>query len=130
MLRLLDIFFTFLHLAIVGFNLFGWIWRKTRKAHLVLFTATALSWFVLGIWYGWGYCPVTHWQWDVKEKLGETDLPNSFIKYFADKISGRDFPAPLVDKVTLTVFILLLLITVYINFIRGRARSRTTKRSR
>lgn len=118
MLRLLDYFYTFLHLAIVGFNLLGWIWPSTRKAHLVLLTATLISWFLLGVWFGWGYCPVTDWQWEVKEKLGETDLPNSFIKYFADKISGKDFPAPLVDRVTLISFLLIVVVTVYVNFIR------------
>jgi hypothetical protein len=126
MLRLLDYFYSFLHLAIVGFNLLGWIWPATRKAHLVLLTATLISWFLLGIWFGWGYCPVTDWQWDVKEKLGEKDLPNSFIKYFADKVSGKDFPAPLVDRVTLISFLLIVIVTIYVNFIR-KPRSRTPR---
>jgi len=118
MLKLLDIFYTCIHLLIIGFNLFGWIWPKTRKLHLIVVTTTLLCWFGLGIWYGWGYCPVTDWQWDVKEKLGETNLPNSFVKYFADKITGRDFPPPLVDRVTLICFIVAIIITIYVNFIR------------
>jgi len=118
MLKLLDIFYTCIHLLIIGFNLFGWIWPKTRKLHLIVVTTSLLCWFGLGIWYGWGYCPVTDWQWDVKEKLGETNLPNSFVKYFADKITGRDFPPPLVDRVTLICFIVAIIITIYVNFIR------------
>jgi Protein of Unknown function (DUF2784) len=118
MLKLLDIFYTCIHLLIIGFNLFGWIWPKTRKLHLIVVTVTLLCWFGLGIWYGWGYCPVTEWQWDVKEKLGETNLPNSFVKYFGDRITGRNFPAPLVDRVTLTSFLLAIGITIYVNFIR------------
>jgi hypothetical protein len=23
------------------------------------------------MWYGLGYCPITHWQWIIKTKLGE-----------------------------------------------------------
>jgi hypothetical protein len=124
MLEALDIFYTFLHLAIVFFNLFGWIWKKTRKAHLVLMSLTLLSWFVLGIWKGWGYCPITEWQWDIKEKLGETNLPNSFIKYFADKISGQDIQASFVDSVTLISFITVVLITIYVNFIYRKRRNK------
>lgn len=118
MLQLLDIFLTLVHFAIVGFNLFGWIWPATRKAHFVVVLLTAASWFLLGIWFGMGYCPVTDWQWRVKEKLGETNLPGSFIKYYADKISGQDIPASIVDTVTLVSFILAAVLTVYVNFIR------------
>ena len=127
MLRFLDIFYTILHLLIIGFNLVGWIWPRTRKLHLIVLSATAASWFILGIWYGWGYCPVTDWQWDVKEKLGETNLPASFIKYFADKITGEDFSASMVEKVTLISFILIIVLTIYVKFV---AKNRGTSKAR
>jgi len=120
MLQLADIFFTILHLAIIGFNLLGWIWTKTRKAHLICVSATAACWFILGIWYGWGYCPVTDWQWEVKEKLGETGLPNSFIEYFAEKISNKNFNTSLVDNVTLISFLTAILLSVYFNSSRKK----------
>ncbi|TMI96301.1 MAG: DUF2784 domain-containing protein [Bacteroidetes bacterium] len=123
MLKFLDILLTLTHFAIIGFNLFGWIWRKTRKAHLIVVAATAFSWFVLGIWFGWGYCPITHWQWQVKEKLGETNLPNSFIKYYADKISGKDIDPSIVDTTTLVVFLVVICITLYINFFNRTRKS-------
>src|SRR2546421_4130657 len=116
MLRLLDIFFSFLHLSLTAFNLLGWIWPGTRKAHLVTVGVTAASWFILGIWYGWGYCLLTDWQWRIKEKLGETNLPSSFIKYFADKVSGQNTDPSLVNAVTLTCFLLSILISLYVNF--------------
>jgi hypothetical protein len=116
MLHFLDIFYTFAHLALTLFNLTGWAWKKTRKAHLITLVITAVCWFVLGIWYGWGYCPLTDWQWSVKEKLGETDLPNSFIKYFVDKISGRDIDPSLVDTVTLGCLVFAVVASVYTNF--------------
>ena len=101
---LLDWFFTFLHIAIIGFNLLGWIWVRTRQAHFICVMLTLFSWLVLGIWYGIGYCPITDWQWQVKEQLGETNLANSFVKYYADKISGRDISAQLIDTVTAVAF--------------------------
>jgi hypothetical protein len=120
MLKLLDIFLTFLHLAIISFNLFGWIWKPFRKAHLICVILTAASWLILGIWFGLGYCPITEWQWNVKSKLGETNLPNSFIKYYADKIFQIDFDASLIDKITAGSFLIAAFLSVYYNFIKGR----------
>lgn len=120
MLLLLDYFLSFVHLALIGFNLFGWIPRATRKAHLVTIGLTAASWFILGIWYGMGYCPITDWQWDVKAKLGETDLPSSFIKYFADQLTGSDIPADTVNYATLAGFILAVIATIWANFIHKK----------
>ncbi|MDH4059101.1 MAG: DUF2784 domain-containing protein [Cyclobacteriaceae bacterium] len=77
--KLLDGLFMVLHPAIILFNLFGWIPRKTRKANLILLLLTGASWFVLGIWKGIGYCPLTDWHFKVLRKLGQTDLPYSYI---------------------------------------------------
>jgi len=118
MLRLLDIFLTFIHLIIIGFNLFGWIWPATRKMHFICVLATAASWLLLGLWFGVGYCPVTDWQWQVKAKLGEHDLPASFIKYYADKITGKNTSSSFVDLITAICFAVTALLSVYVNFIK------------
>ncbi|MBL7740975.1 MAG: DUF2784 domain-containing protein [Chitinophagaceae bacterium] len=120
MLSFLDIFYTIVHLSFTLFNLTGWIWKRTRKAHLITLGLTLLSWFVFGIWYGWGYCFLTDWHWNVKEKLGETHLPNSFIKYYADKISGHNINPKLVDNVTLACLIFAVIAAIYVNFIAKR----------
>ena len=120
MLTLLDVLLTLLHLVIIGFNLFAWIWPALRRAHFIGIMVTGACWFLLGIWFGPGYCPVTDWQWRIKEQLGEHNLPNSFIKYYADKISGQNFPSSLIDSLTLTCFLLALLTSVYVNFLRPK----------
>ena len=117
MLNLLDILLTILHLSIILFNLFGWIPKTTRKAHFIVILLTAASWFLLGIWFGIGYCPVTDWQWQVKEKSGERNLPNNFIEYVAEKASGRNFDSGFVDAVTAVGFAVAALLSVYVNFI-------------
>ena len=117
MLQFLDTILTIVHLAIVVFNLFGWIPAFTRKAHFISIMLTAVSWFVLGIFFGIGYCPFTDWQWEVKSALGETDLPASFIKYFADKLTGQHFSPWLVNTATAVLFFLAALLSVYVNFI-------------
>jgi hypothetical protein len=123
MLYILDVFFSILHIAIIGFNLLGWIWPRTRKAHLITIAATGASWFLLGIWFGIGYCPITDWQWDVKEKLGERNLPNSFVKYMGDKITGRDLDASMIDTLTLSCFIAAIVLSVYFNFFRRKRKA-------
>lgn len=120
MLVFLNILLTILHIVITLFNVVGWILPKTRRLHLITIGLTFASWFILGFWYGFGYCFLTDWHWNVKKKLGETDLPSSFIKYFADKITGKDISATLVNNVTLIVFILTIILTIYYNFFHKR----------
>jgi hypothetical protein len=117
MIRFLDVLLTIVHLAIVFFNLFGWIPRVTRRAHFVSIVLTAASWFLLGIWFGMGYCPFTDWQWDVKAKLGEHNLPANFIEYFAERVTGYDFDSSFVSTVIAVCFVLAALISIYVNFI-------------
>ena len=116
MYYVLDIVFIIFHLLVVGFNLLGWIWRSTRKLHFIVVLLTAGSWLLLGIWYGLGYCPLTDWHWQIKEHLGETNLPNSFIKYFADKVTGQDLSSSFIDTVTSICFAIAAGLSVYFNF--------------
>lgn len=125
MLQLLDIFLTIIHLAIVGFNLFGWMFRSTRKAHFISIILTAASWLILGIWFGIGYCPFTDWQWQVKRKLGETQLPGNFIEYFAEKIIGTNFDRELINNIITVCFVVVALLSVYLNFFRRKKISRS-----
>jgi len=116
--KVLDVFFLVFHTLLVLFILSGWIWKRTRKANLVVILLTAASWSVLGIFYGFGYCPLTDWHFNVLKKLGNHDLPMSYIKYLADRISGRDFSQELVDLVTLLGLIFAMICSVYVNLIR------------
>ena len=119
-LKILDILLTLFHFAIIGFNLFGWIWKRTRKLHFIVVCATAACWFILGIWFGIGYCPITDWDWQIKTKLGEQNLPNSFIKYYADMIAGHSVNANLIDMLTAAGFFMAALLAIYFNFIQPR----------
>jgi hypothetical protein len=122
-LRALDLLLTLLHFAIIGFNLFGWIWKRTRRAHFICIAVTAGCWFILGIWFGIGYCPVTDWQWQVKEKLGEHNLPNSFITYYGDKLTGKAISPSLIDRLTTVCFFLAALLSIYFNFLKKKTHS-------
>ena len=93
----LNIFFFAFHTCIVLFIVFGWIWKKTRFANLVLILLTALSWFFLGIWYGFGYCPSTDWHWQVRMELGLYDSATSYLQFLVQKLTGLDVERGLVD---------------------------------
>ena len=116
MLRLLDIFFFAFHTSLIAFVLFGWAWRKTRRAHLIVSGLTLFSWVGLGIWYGFGYCPCTDWHWHVREQLGETNLPNSYIKYLLDAVTGWNWNPTFVDVLTAGAFVLACCASLWVNF--------------
>lgn len=104
-------FFAF-HSALILFILFGWIWRRTRRASLIVNLFTAFSWVVLGFWYGIGYCPCTEWHWQVRRQLGHTDLPRSYVKFLLQQATGWDAPAVWVDGVTAAVFAAVFLLSL------------------
>jgi hypothetical protein len=114
--HVLDIFFVVFHSSIVVFNLAGWIWKRTRVWNLVVLLLTGSSWLFLGLIVGvLGYCPFTDWHFRVLEKLGNYDLPDSYIKYLADRITGLDINSTFIDNVTLWTFIAALILSLFLN---------------
>jgi hypothetical protein len=115
MYQFLDIFFLVFHSALILFNLFGWIWKKTRKLNLITLSLTGLSWVGLGIFFGWGYCFLTDWHWRVLQKLGISDLPDSYVQYLLGRILGIRISAIEADYLTGIFFLLALMLSVYLN---------------
>jgi hypothetical protein len=114
--QFLNVFFFVFHTAFTLFNMVGWAFRSTRKWHLITVLLTAFSWFVLGIWYGWGYCFCTDWHWAVREKLGFTDESNSYIHFLIIKLTGINLTEKLVEYGTLIVFLLSLVLSALLNW--------------
>jgi len=114
--HILDIFFVCFHSLLIFFNLFGWMWKRTRILNLIVLSLTGASWLFLGLIVGTlGYCPLTDWHFRILENLGKTDLPDSYIKYLADRLTGLDFSPSLVDKVTLYLFLGAFAISLSLN---------------
>jgi Protein of Unknown function (DUF2784) len=76
---------------------------------------TAFSWFVLGIWFGWGYCFCTHWHWAVRERLGFSDDSYSYIHFLLLQLTGMDFSPSLVDSATAIVFFVSIALSTILN---------------
>lgn len=115
MLVFLNIFFFLFHTVFTLFNVVGWMFAKTRKLHLITMALTAGSWFVLGIWYGWGYCFCTDWHWQVREALGYHDHSNSYIHFLILKVMGVDLNLDLVDTGTVIVFASSMIASLWVN---------------
>lgn len=112
-LHFFDYFFIVFHTVLTLFNVFGWIIPRWRLANLITLSLTAFSWFILGIWYGFGYCPFTDWHWKVRQLLGYTDNSNSYIHFLILKITGINFSENFVDVSTVIVFFIAYFISIY-----------------
>ena len=115
MLVLLDYFFLIFHAALSLFNVLGWIWQQTRRYNLVLLLLTGSSWVFLGFFYGFGYCPLTDWHWQVLHALGRQDLPASYITYLLERLTGLDLPGRLVDVLVTGSFTAALILSAWLN---------------
>ena len=113
--EVLNYFLFLFHTSLILFNSFGWTFPKLRKWNLISLLLTAFSWFVLGIWFGWGYCVCTDWHWTIRKNLGYQDMSDSYIHFLILKITGINFPEKVVDIGTLVVFFLSLLISIWLN---------------
>jgi len=114
-LVLLHWFFEIFHAVLTLFNCVGWMWRRTRRLHLFVLLVTLLSWFGLGYWYGWGYCVLTDWHWEVKERLGHPDPPSNYAKYLLDNLTGLDWDPALLYWAGMTIGPLVLVISIALN---------------
>lgn len=113
-LHLIDYFFFFFHSIFILFNVFGWIIPRWRFANLITLSLTAFSWFVLGIFYGLGYCPFTDWHWEVRRLLGYNDQSNSYIHFLILKILRINLPESLVYMATVIVFFTAFSVSIFL----------------
>jgi len=109
-------FFHVVHVALILFVAFGWIFPAARPLHLVFVCLIFLSWFGLGLFYGIGYCPVTSYHWKLRQSL---DLPikDTYIKYFLDKVFRRNFDSSFVSTVTWGWFLAVSAFNVFYSFV-------------
>ncbi len=117
MYQFLNIFFFIFHTIIVLYNSLGWIFKKTRKTNFILLLMTSFSWFIVGLWYGLGYCFCTDWHYQVKIALGTNpaDLPYSYIKLLIDTVFGSNVNEVTVNWGTIIVFVLAIVMSIVFN---------------
>ena len=114
-LKIIDIFFIGFHTSLILFNVFGWLVPRWRFANFVSLSLTAFSWFILGIWFGWGYCICTDWHWQIRDMLGCSNMSASYVHFLILELTNIDMSAKLVDAYTAIVFVAVFLISIYLN---------------
>jgi hypothetical protein len=129
MYAFLNVFFFVFHTGIILFIVLGWIWKKTRLANLILIILTAFSWFFLGIWYGFGYCPCTDWHWQVRMKIGLYDTSTSYLEFLVEKLTGLDVNRGLVDVFAVAFLVSAFCFSIVLN-VRDLKRVNAIKKSR
>jgi hypothetical protein len=113
-LEALNVGFFVFHTGWIGFNCVGWAWRRTRRWQFATVSLTALSWFGLGIWYGWGYCPCTDWHWQIRARLGYHDPP-SYIQLLIRELTGIDLDPDSANALALGTLVVISVLTTVLN---------------
>lgn len=125
LLLLADGAFWIFHTALVGFNVFGWMWPKVRRWNLICLGLTAASWLIMGMWKGVGYCVCTDLHFQVREALGIRDGASSYLQLMAFKFSGWWPSTELVNLVAGTVFLVSVVASVVLNLRDSRSKLRS-----
>jgi len=128
MLVLADLGFYVFHTLLIGFNMFGWIFKRTRGWHLLAMGLTSFSWFVMGAVYGWGYCLCTDWHFQVREQLGYQDSATTYVQLLAETGFGMNMSRQTSDVLAVSIFVMILLAmaVVWSRDFQKRRRARLT----
>lgn len=78
-------------------------------------SVTAVSWFLFGIWYGWGYCILTDWHWEVRRILGQEIRSHSYVQFLIRRLTGLELETALVDTAVMYTFFVLMVLTIVVN---------------
>lgn len=104
------------HMGIILFVISAWIFPSLRLYHLLFILLMLSSWFVLGQWFGIGYCPITDWHWRIKQRFNRECPQGGYINELLKIISPQLSPA-LVDRGVMMTAGALLLISITVNLI-------------
>lgn len=121
LLHLADWFLFLFHTALVGFNCAGWAWKQTRRWHLATMGVTLISWLVLGLWFGAGYCICTDLHWRVRHALGQQVTEDTYIQYLVARVTGWTPDVHLATQAAGFVFAICAVLTITLNMSDRRA---------
>lgn len=111
MLTFLNLSFFAAHNMLILINMFGWAFRRTQVIHLWTLLATFFSWFVMGAWFGFGYCLCTDWHFQIRRELGIHEGEATYIELLLNQISPVTVSRQFADRLTLSIMVLILIAT-------------------
>lgn len=109
-----DGLFWLFHTALIFFNLFGWIPRRTRRLNFVSLGATLFSWLIMGFSYGIGYCICTDWHFQIRAALGLHDNADSYLQLLVRRI-GLDPPLYVLNNTAGVCMLVAISASVFFN---------------
>ncbi|MBK9356251.1 MAG: DUF2784 family protein [Bacteroidales bacterium] len=112
MLQLLNIILNITHILLMLFIMTGWIFRRSRMIHLLVVLLTGFSWIVFINSKEIGYCILTDWQWQVLGRMGRTNLPETYIQYLYELLSGDSMLKATSRNITRSVWIFSLSVSM------------------
>ncbi len=101
LLHIFDYFFLLFHLGVILINVFGWLFVKTRRLQVIILFTTLFSWVALGFIYGWGYCFLTDWHWDILTQLDSRPIESSYVQYLFLRVLNVSVSAKFSNLITL-----------------------------
>ena len=115
MLKLLDIFLYFLHVALMAFVMLGWLWQPVTVWHFISLVLMGIIWIIIGALGLWN-CPLTNLHWKIKEKRGQSGMPVSFVNYFLNQLTGKKLTHQFVQTVLLIIYFSALFLSGFLVF--------------
>ena len=114
-LQIIDVFFFVFHAIFILFNVLGWLVPRWRLLNFITLSLTAFSWFILGIWYGWGYCFCTDWHYWIREQLNYQNMGSSYIHFLILKFTNLEIAPNWVEIYTVIIFFMAYITSTYLN---------------
>lgn len=96
----------------------AWLFPSLRFFHLIFVLLMLGSWFILGRWFGFGYCPITDWHWKIKAVLGRGDQPKEgYIYQLLQNFSKDKLNLKRVDQCVLIGALVILCVSLIVNVV-------------
>lgn len=128
MLATLNIALWILHTGLVAFNVFGWMWKRTRKWNLITLCLTLFSWVGMGAFYGIGYCLCTDVHSQIRRQMGITDDPPTYVGLLIRKATGMETSTEFVYWLSASIFLGSFIASISLNIRDHRHRKVDTAR--
>ena len=105
LLKVMNALMHFAHLSFVIFCMIGWL-LPYQWLYLAAMVGVLLSWFGLGIFFGFGYCFLTAIHWRIRRRLGIVDRTDSYVEWLVNRIGVYSFSKNTINQLTMILFFL------------------------
>ena len=114
--KFMDILMHMSHIFLMLFILFAWFVSRWRVAHILVSLLTGLSWMLFVQSKGFGYCVLTDLHWQILRKLGETNLPETYLQYLYERLTGLSLQKRTGFIITLSCLSFSLILSTTLTF--------------